>query len=82
MKNALVVLNALGGLKCTLVQVSAPGRKMGTHTHPADYDLDKLWELDEDREPGSEDRTKDVRSQNLLGLSNLQTVRNFIDNTI
>lgn len=79
MKNALVVLNALGGLKCTLVQVSAPGRKMGTHTHPADYDLDKLWELDEDREPGSEDRTKDVRSQNLLGLSNLQTVRNFID---
>ena len=79
MKNALVVLNALGDLKCTLVQVSAPGRKMGTHTHPADYDLDKLWELDEDGLPGSEDRTKDVKSPNLLGLSNLQTVRNFID---
>ena len=79
MKNALVVLNALGGLKCTLVQVAAPERRMGTHNHPADYDLDTYWELDEDGRPGSEDRTRDIKSPNLLGLSNLQTIRNFID---
>ena len=79
MKNALVVLNALGGLRCTLVQVAAPERRMGTHTHPADYDLDTYWELDEDGKPGSEDRTHNVKSPNLLGLSSLQTIRNFIE---
>jgi CRISPR type III-A/MTUBE-associated protein Csm6 len=79
MKNALVVLQALGNLQCTLIQVSAPNRAIGTHTHPKDYDLDVYWELDEDNRPDSEDRTKAIKSPNLLSLSKLDMIRGFID---
>ena len=79
MKNALVVLQALGNLQCTLIQVSAPNRAIGTHTHPKDYDLDVYWELDEDNRSDSEDRTKAIKSLNLLSLNNLNVIRRFIE---
>lgn len=81
MKSALVVLNALLGVKFTLVQVLGPKRKMGNHTYSQDYyDLDKYWSEDEDCRSDSEDRTRDIVSPNLLSVSNLQVIRNFIDN--
>lgn len=79
MKSALVVLNAMIGVRYTLVQVATPEGRMGNHTHPGDYDFDTYWDLDEDNRPDSNDRTKDIRSTNLLALGNLQTIRNFVD---
>ena len=47
MKSALLVLRTLGEFPCTLIQVSTPVKRMNETIHK-DYDVEVLWELNED----------------------------------
>ena len=50
MKSGLLVLSVLGEFPCVPIQVATPARKMNEHTHEG-YDVEALWELDEDNDP-------------------------------
>ena len=64
MKSGLLVLKTLGEFPCLAVQVTTPVRKMNEHIH-RDYDVEMLWELDEDNGEDSENRCKEVKCPTL-----------------
>lgn len=64
MKSALMVINTLEEGICKTIQVSTPIRKMNEHTHKG-YDVETLWELDEDNRDDYENRCKEVRCPSL-----------------
>lgn len=64
MKSVLLVLKTLGEFPCIAVQVTTPVRKMNEHIH-RDYDVEMLWELDEDNGEDSENRCKEVKCPTL-----------------
>lgn len=57
MKSGLLVLMTLGEFPCKSIQVSTPERKMGEHSQ-RNYDVEILWELNEDNLPAHENRCK------------------------
>ena len=79
MKSALIVLNSLGEFYGTCIQVSSPNRRMENHTHSEnDYDLESLWELNEDNSENASDRTKIVSCTNLVRIRDKQRIESFI----
>ena len=67
MEQALVALGAFGRLNIKMLQVLTPSKginKKHDREDPNDYDLDTLWELDEDRCKGAENRTIEVETPN------------------
>lgn len=59
MKSGLLVLATLGEFDCKTIQVITPQRGMNEHIH-RDYDVETLWELDEDNQDNFENRCKEV----------------------
>lgn len=59
MKSGLLVLATLGEFDCKTIQVITPQRRMNEHIH-RDYDVETLWELDEDNQENFENRCKEV----------------------
>ena len=79
MKSALIVLNSLGEIYGTCIQVSSPNRRMEDHTHSKkEYDLDLLWEINDDNSENAVDRTKVVSCPNLVRIRDKQRIESFI----
>ena len=67
MAQALVALGSFGRLNLELLQVLTPARginKRNDRENPNEYELDCLWELDQDNEPGAECRIISVATPN------------------
>ena len=71
MKSGLLVLATMGEYTCKAIQVTTPTKKMNEHTHK-DYDVELAWELDEDNEPGFENRCHEVSLPALLYLKQVE----------
>ena len=80
MKSALIVLNSLGEFYGSCIQVSSPNKRMEDHTHSKnDYDLDLLWEMNEDNSENASDRSKVVSCKNLVRIRDKQRIESFIN---
>lgn len=69
MKSGIAVLSTLEEYPCQLVQVTTPVRGMNDHSHNG-YDVEALWELDEDNEKYHENRCRVI--ENLPTLSKIK----------
>lgn len=77
MKSALLVLKTLGEYPCKTIQVSTPDNKMNEHHHEG-YDVEFLWEFDEDNEEGFENRCKEVFCPSLSIVKNEEIIKEHI----
>ncbi|MDY5497367.1 MAG: CRISPR-associated protein Csm6 [Anaerobutyricum sp.] len=77
MKSGLVVLKTLSEYPCKLIQVITPDKKMNEHHHD-NYDVESLWELDEDNQEGFENRCREVICPNLSELIQIENIKKHI----
>ena len=78
MKSCLMVLSSLTSLRCRVVQVATPGRKMNEHNHP-DEDIEVLWEMNEDNNPELyRDRTEEVSCPWIIADQKKKLIRTHV----
>ncbi len=78
MKSGLLVLQTLGEYPAaTMIQVSTPAGKMNEHTHK-DYDIELLWDLNEDNEPDFKNRCQVVQCPTLSKIKNEEIIKKHI----
>jgi CRISPR type III-A/MTUBE-associated protein Csm6 len=79
MKTALQVIALLGDYDMTPIQVSTPNRAMNSAKEDlVDYNVETRWGLNEDNEPGAENRCAEVQSKNLLALWRKDLIKKYI----
>ena len=57
--------------------MATPERKMNEHNHRG-YDVELLWELDEDNRPDFENRCREVQCPTLSGIKNEEIIKKHI----
>ena len=77
MKSTLMVLGTFGEYPCRLIQVVTPAKKMNEHQH-RDYDVETLWELNEDNLPDAQNRCVEINCPSLLKLKQEETIKQHI----
>ena len=77
MKSGLLVLKTLGEFPCKAIQVVTPERKMNEHIHKG-YDVELLWELDEDNSENYVDRCSEVKCPTLSMLQQENLIKKLI----
>lgn len=77
MKSGLLVLTTLGEFRCRTIQVSTPERAMNEHIHKG-YDVETLWELDEDNRTDFENRCKEVKCPTLSLLKREEIIKRHL----
>lgn len=81
MQSALVALNAFGIPATTAIQVPTPRSAMGStgdRESPAGYDLDLMWEANEDNLPGAANRCFTATSAALGTMLERQNLKHLI----
>ena len=74
MKSTLMVLGTFGEYPCRLIQVVTPAKKMNEHQH-RDYDVETLWELNEDNLPDAQNRCVEINCPSLLKLKQEEIIK-------
>lgn len=77
MKSALLVLRTLGEFPCSLIQVSTPVKRMNETIHK-DYDVETLWELNEDNAVDFEDRCSEIQCPTLSVIKNEEIIKKHV----
>lgn len=77
MKSGLLVLQTMGEFPAHLIQVATPERGMNEHMHKG-YDVELLWEMDEDNLEDSENRCKEVHCPSLSRLKKEEVIKKHI----
>lgn len=77
MKSGLLVLNTLGEFPCKAIQVVTPERSLGEHVHKG-YDVETLWELNEDNCEEFENRCEEVLCPTLSVIKNEEIVKRHV----
>ncbi len=77
MKSGLLVLQTMGEFPAAAIQVATPERKMNEHNHKG-YDVELLWELDEDNRPDFENRCREVQCPTLSRIKNEEIIKKHI----
>ena len=77
MKSTLMVLGTFGEYPCRLIQVVTPAKKMNEHQH-RDYDVETLWELNEDNLPDAQNRCVEINCPSLLKLKQEEIIKQHI----
>lgn len=77
MKSGLLVLTTLGEFRCKTIQVSTPEHAMNEHIHKG-YDVETLWELDEDNQPDFENRCKEVKCPTLSLIKQEEIIKRHL----
>lgn len=77
MKSGLLVLAVLGELPVKLIQVSTPEKRINEHIH-RDYDVETLWELNDDNRPDFENRCTEVICPSLSKLKDEEMLKKHI----
>ncbi len=82
MKSALLVLKTLGEFACKAVQVSTPDAAMNAHEgHAAHkkYEVEDMWELDEDNADDFANRCSEVKCPTLTQIQQESYIRKLLD---
>lgn len=77
MKSGLLVLQTLGEFPCKLIQVATPDRKMNEHIHK-NYEVDVLWELNEDNAENFENRCREIHCPTLSVIKKEEIIKKHI----
>jgi CRISPR type III-A/MTUBE-associated protein Csm6 len=77
MKSGLLVLKTLGEFPCKAIQVVNPERKIGTSIHD-NYDVETLWELNEDNSEDFENRCREVQCPTLSAMKAEEVIKKHI----
>lgn len=77
MKSGLLVLQTLGEFLCKTIQVATPERKMNEHIHKG-YDVELLWELNEDNGEGFVNRSKEIECPTLSVIKREEIIKKHI----
>lgn len=77
MKSGLLVLTTLGEFPCKSIQVSTPEKSINEHVHK-DYDVETLWELNEDNNLDFENRCEEVKCPTLSLIKNEEIIKKHV----
>lgn len=77
MKSGLLVLSILGEFNCKTIQVVTPEGKMNEHIHKG-YDVELLWELNEDNQEEFENRCREVACPTLSLMKQEEIIKKHI----
>ncbi|MBR2216153.1 MAG: hypothetical protein IJ849_10420 [Selenomonadaceae bacterium] len=77
MKSALLVLTTLGEYPCKLIQVRTPTGKMNEHQHEG-YDVQLLWEGNEDNIEPFENRCEEIHCPSLSRLKQEEIIKKLV----
>ncbi len=77
MKSGLLVLQTLGEFPARLIQVATPENGISEHIHK-DYDVETLWELDEDNRDGAANRCREVKCPTLSKIKKEEIIKKHI----
>ncbi|MGP1441456.1 MAG: type III-A CRISPR-associated CARF protein Csm6 [Anaerovoracaceae bacterium] len=77
MKSALFVIVTMIDLDCKVIQVVTPIRGMNEHNHK-DYDMELLWEMNEDNNKDFENRCQEVHCPSLSIIKNEEIIKKHI----
>ena len=77
MKSGLLVLQTLGEFPAKVIQVATPEKRINEHYHK-DYDVEVLWELNEDNEEGCENRCKEIQCPTLSKIKKEEIIKKHI----
>lgn len=77
MKSGLLVLQTMEEYPAKLIQVATPERRINEH-HYKDYDVFTLWELDEDNQPGVDNRCSEIACPSLQKLKKEEVIKKHI----
>lgn len=79
MKSALVVMATLAEYRFLPIQVSSPKKQSNLEYEERDgYDVIENWELDQDNEPGFDNRCEEVKCMNLVRLLKIDIVKKHL----
>ena len=84
MKSGLLIIQNYSDLHAKVVQVLTPTGKMTDHTHDDGknrkdiYDLDTLWELNEDNSENFINRCREIQCPSFTRLKNEETIKKLI----
>lgn len=78
MKSSLVVLCTMGEIPALMIQVKTPERKMNQHVHTKEYDLDTLWDLNEDNAEDFENRCEEIHCPVLSDLLKKEIIKKHV----
>ena len=78
MKSSLVVLCTLGEIPATMVQVSTPEKRLNNHYHSAQYDIETLWELNEDNNEPFINRCDEIKCPTLSDMMKKEIITKHI----
>jgi CRISPR type III-A/MTUBE-associated protein Csm6 len=78
MKSSLFVMNVLGEYDFTAVQVSTPEKSINEHNHHG-YDVELLWEMNEDNNDNFINRCSEAYCPALLNQKKLEMVKRHVD---
>jgi CRISPR type III-A/MTUBE-associated protein Csm6 len=77
MKSGLLVLAVMADISCKVIQVTTPTGKMNEHVHKG-YDVETLWELDEDNDPDFINRCHEVHCPTLSMMKQQESLCELI----
>ena len=77
MKSGLLVLQTLGEFPARLIQVATPEKGISEHIYK-DYDVETLWELDEDNRDGAANRCNEVKCPTLSKIKKEEIIKKHI----
>lgn len=77
MKSALLVLTTLGEYPCRMIQVETPLKKMNEHRHEG-YDVELLWEGNEDNAENFVNRCHDIHCPSLSQIKQEEIIKRLV----
>lgn len=77
MKSGLLVLQTLGEFPAKVIQVATPVGKLNEQVHEG-YDVETLWELDEDNQEGAQNRCKEIQCPTLSKIKKEEIIKKHI----
>ena len=77
MKSGLLVLVTLGEFDCKTIQVITPEKHINEHNHK-EYNVEDLWELNQDNEEGAENRCEMVICPSLSNIKQEEILKQLV----
>ncbi len=77
MKSGLLVLQTMEEYPAKLIQVATPEKRINEHHHK-DYDVETLWELDEDNQQDAENRCREIACPSLQKLKKEEVIKKHV----
>lgn len=78
MKSGLAVLQTLTEFPCRMIQVTTPVKKMNEHNHQ-DFDLNMMWELNDDNNEDFENRCHEITCPTLSEIKKEEIIKRHVN---